>query len=347
VISAVLRLARVGMPWRPSSTESDAGLIGRVGGWLWHTVDFTGYALDPGSWLWVRPGQVQQWQDLRQAEGTLILFEPDFLDPATAEAVALNDPHAPDGDIAVISLVTDADGDDTGGIDACNAITCGIDLVTHKVVWRLDGFEATAVSDGVVAGIQLPNEGTELEPHYHAWSAKQGGIGLAGRSVANDDVRWTDFRRLTRVDKTRAVAGLLAVEVAVETSRESTMLEVTAGKIPTGMTTGTAVDVASLDCLYDQRSVIVCSDDKEVKAVDAKSHEVLWTISDDNRDRVVPRIDATWHGAVYGMAAANGQYVVLDARTGKDRPGSLELSLALVNEYIGLDISRKAYAATG
>lgn len=64
-------------------------------GVLWHTVDFTGYALEPGSWLWVRPGQVQQWHDLRQAEGTLILFEPDFLDPVTVEAVALNDPHAP------------------------------------------------------------------------------------------------------------------------------------------------------------------------------------------------------------------------------------------------------------
>ncbi|MFF5078247.1 helix-turn-helix domain-containing protein [Actinoplanes sp. NPDC000266] len=64
-------------------------------GLLWHTVDFTGYALGPGSWLWIRPGQVQQWQDLTQAKGTLILFEPDFLDPATAGAAALNNPHAP------------------------------------------------------------------------------------------------------------------------------------------------------------------------------------------------------------------------------------------------------------
>lgn len=65
------------------------------GGVLWHTVDFTGYAVAPGSWLWIRPGQVQQWQDLRPVDGTLILFQPDFLDHATAEAVALNHPHAP------------------------------------------------------------------------------------------------------------------------------------------------------------------------------------------------------------------------------------------------------------
>ncbi len=36
---------------------------------LWHVVDFNGYALRPGSWLWVRPGQVQQWGDLTRAEG--------------------------------------------------------------------------------------------------------------------------------------------------------------------------------------------------------------------------------------------------------------------------------------
>ncbi len=64
-------------------------------GVLWHTVDFTAYALEPGSWLWVRPGQVQQWHDLHAAEGTLILFEPDFLDALTAEAAALRNPHAP------------------------------------------------------------------------------------------------------------------------------------------------------------------------------------------------------------------------------------------------------------
>ena len=64
-------------------------------GVLEHTVDFTGYTLEPGSWLWVRPGQVEQWHDLSRAEGTLILFEADFLDPATAESAALHDPFAP------------------------------------------------------------------------------------------------------------------------------------------------------------------------------------------------------------------------------------------------------------
>lgn len=76
---------------------------------LWHTVDFTGYAVEPGSWLWIRPGQVQQWQDLRPADGTLILFRPDFLDPVTAAAVALNDPHAP--------VLHDTTGEDREALD--------------------------------------------------------------------------------------------------------------------------------------------------------------------------------------------------------------------------------------
>ncbi|WTU15837.1 helix-turn-helix transcriptional regulator [Streptomyces sp. NBC_00075] len=70
-------------------------LLTLTSGVLWHTVDFTGHALNPGSWLWVRPGQVQQWGDLEQAQGTLILFERGFLDPATAASTRLDDPYAP------------------------------------------------------------------------------------------------------------------------------------------------------------------------------------------------------------------------------------------------------------
>lgn len=83
--------AGLGPPQRPAFHH----LIALSGGSLWHTVDFTGYALKPGSWLWVRPGQVQQWGDLRGAEGTLVLFERDFVDPGTVAAARVDDPHAP------------------------------------------------------------------------------------------------------------------------------------------------------------------------------------------------------------------------------------------------------------
>ncbi|WP_406451241.1 AraC family transcriptional regulator [Streptomyces sp. NBC_01622] len=82
---------RLQAPQRPAFHH----LITLSSGSLWHTVDFTGYALESGSWLWIRPGQVQQWGDLDDAEGTLVLFEGDFLDPTTAAAARIDDPHAP------------------------------------------------------------------------------------------------------------------------------------------------------------------------------------------------------------------------------------------------------------
>lgn len=70
-------------------------LVTLSAGELRHVVDFDGYILRPGSWLWVRPGQVHQWGDLTRAEGTLILFRQDVLDPATATAARVDDPYAP------------------------------------------------------------------------------------------------------------------------------------------------------------------------------------------------------------------------------------------------------------
>ncbi|GAA0242175.1 AraC family transcriptional regulator [Cryptosporangium japonicum] len=64
-------------------------------GTLRHVVDFADHTVEPGGWLWVRPSQVHQWGDLAGAEGTLVLFEPDFLDPATVVAARLNDAYAP------------------------------------------------------------------------------------------------------------------------------------------------------------------------------------------------------------------------------------------------------------
>lgn len=82
---------RLTVPQRPDFHH----LITLAGGTLRHTVDFTPYFLEAGSWLWVRPGQVQQWGDLTDAEGTAILFRQDFLDPATSAGARVEDPHAP------------------------------------------------------------------------------------------------------------------------------------------------------------------------------------------------------------------------------------------------------------
>ncbi|MFI6490200.1 helix-turn-helix domain-containing protein [Streptomyces sp. NPDC050564] len=81
----------LGVPQRPGFHH----VLTLTSGTLRQTVDFTGYVLDPDSWLWVRPGQVLQWGDLEKAEGILIVFERDFPDPATVGAARVDDPEAP------------------------------------------------------------------------------------------------------------------------------------------------------------------------------------------------------------------------------------------------------------
>ncbi|MBP2471984.1 AraC-like DNA-binding protein [Crossiella equi] len=88
--------ARVGQRWRTGPQRPTFHhLLAVTEGVLRHTVDFTAHTLHPGTWLWVRPGQVQQWGELGTAEGMLVLFRPDFLDRPTTAAAHLDNPHAP------------------------------------------------------------------------------------------------------------------------------------------------------------------------------------------------------------------------------------------------------------
>ncbi|MFI1798286.1 helix-turn-helix domain-containing protein [Streptomyces sp. NPDC020379] len=60
-----------------------------------HTVDFTGYSLEEGSVLWVRPGQVQQYGAVEGIDGAVVLVQPGFLSPGTAVAAVADDPFRP------------------------------------------------------------------------------------------------------------------------------------------------------------------------------------------------------------------------------------------------------------
>ncbi|NED99304.1 helix-turn-helix transcriptional regulator [Phytoactinopolyspora halotolerans] len=52
-----------------------------------HTVDFTGYPLEPGDLIWVRAGQVQQWGAIDDIEGPVFLFTPSAIDTGTWELI--------------------------------------------------------------------------------------------------------------------------------------------------------------------------------------------------------------------------------------------------------------------
>ncbi|MFF1359974.1 helix-turn-helix domain-containing protein [Streptomyces sp. NPDC058297] len=57
-------------------------------------VDFVEHELRPGSWLWIRPGQVQRFgTDLVAADGLIVLFQPGFLPPATVSAAHMDPPY--------------------------------------------------------------------------------------------------------------------------------------------------------------------------------------------------------------------------------------------------------------
>ncbi|WP_328316677.1 helix-turn-helix domain-containing protein [Streptomyces sp. NBC_00388] len=57
-------------------------------------VDFVEHELRPGSWLWIRPGQVQRFgPDLEGADGVVVLFQPGFLPPATVSAAHMDPPY--------------------------------------------------------------------------------------------------------------------------------------------------------------------------------------------------------------------------------------------------------------
>jgi AraC-like DNA-binding protein len=68
-------------------------LIALRSGSLRCSLDFSAHELTAGDWLWVRPGQVHQYDsDLAAAEGVLVLFTRGFLTPATVEAARVDQP---------------------------------------------------------------------------------------------------------------------------------------------------------------------------------------------------------------------------------------------------------------
>ncbi|HEV7974946.1 PQQ-binding-like beta-propeller repeat protein [Amycolatopsis sp.] len=81
---------------------------------------------------------------------------------------------------------------------------------------------------------------------------------------------------------------------------------------------GTFGPTAYGDCLYDERSVLVCQQDGVLTGYDAKTAGKLWSLPDEAANRVAPAsLTVAWHGALYGKTQG-GQPIVLDAKTGKD-----------------------------
>ncbi|MFI9568346.1 helix-turn-helix domain-containing protein [Streptomyces rishiriensis] len=95
-------------PWNPPrpGRATFHYLILVTEGELAHDVDHVTRTVNPGQWLWVRPGHAQCWHPPGAARGPFILFEPDVLRPDLArllapltahDAPAVLSPHPDDG----------------------------------------------------------------------------------------------------------------------------------------------------------------------------------------------------------------------------------------------------------
>jgi outer membrane protein assembly factor BamB len=207
-------------------------------------------------------------------------------------------------------------GDDT------DAVSLGFDLGTRKVTWTAKGFAADFVDGGVAVG--------------------RGDRSVYGLSLRDGKKAWTYMDRLNEATLTPVGGGLFTAVVRApyeDESRIAALLASSTGKPPIALGARTLGDPTDLSCSYDERITIVCTVtkdfDQRLIAIDTKTRKVLWTISGDDKTRLMPDVSAVWHGAIYG-STENGP-VVLDARTGEDKSTTPGLTPFAVNGYVGLD----------
>jgi hypothetical protein len=89
-----------------------------------------------------------------------------------------------------------------------------------------------------------------------------------------------------------------------------------------------------LSCVYDAVSISVCQMRDWAAALEVPDGDWLWSLPDEQANRVAPTVTAAWHGAVYGETESGP--VVLDARTGEDLETNPGVAPFLVNEFVGL-----------
>ncbi|MEU4359416.1 hypothetical protein [Streptomyces virginiae] len=207
---------------------------------------------------------------------------------------------------AAVVTVTGSDGE---------AVSYGIDTVSHALRWTQPGLEAVHTGTGMAVGL------------LHAEPLTYIPIGV---DLATGTEKW-------RGEKTYAAimdaAGPDTVRIAGPQVDEGgdQLLDVTSGKARATMPPG----LRSFGCTYDRASTLVCTPGFAVVAVDAATGKQLWALKDgDGQGRTPPTVTAVWHGRVYGRGA--GGPVVLDARTGADMPTKPEVAPLLVNEFAGL-----------
>ncbi|MGF1426505.1 PQQ-binding-like beta-propeller repeat protein [Kitasatospora sp. LaBMicrA B282] len=219
--------------------------------------------------------------------------------------------------------------------DGHQGVVLAADLGTRKALWEKNAFLPLAVAGSQVVGVVHQDGGDDavtaldLTDGHQVWS------------LPNDVYN-------TSIDVVGPTKVLVSAQ-DFESGAWSAQLVDDA--------TGHAAPVASFDsgtavsqCLYDDRSVILCANDSTVVAADATDGHQLWSLPDAAHHRVAPKVSALWHGLAYGVTE-NGP-VILDARTGADRSAGPTITPLLVDGYTALAYDGghsdlRAYPTTG
>ncbi|WP_217166702.1 PQQ-binding-like beta-propeller repeat protein [Streptomyces sp. AC512_CC834] len=207
--------------------------------------------------------------------------------------------------------------------------TYGVDLTTRKVVWQQENFEAQLVLNHHVVG------GTENA---------EGWVVLASHDAERGARQWTSSATsYGQLDATMFSPERVLAR-AVGLGSGTTVVKLSDGS-PQPLE-GYGEDSPAINrCLYDGRSLTVCSmgdeEEAELVAYDADGKR-RWRIGgpSDDTGRIAPFLTAAYHGLVYGVVQRENRQpepIVLDGRTGTDRERSPGAAPRLVNAYVGLD----------
>ncbi|MFJ1811106.1 MULTISPECIES: PQQ-binding-like beta-propeller repeat protein [unclassified Streptomyces] len=213
--------------------------------------------------------------------------------------------------------VAGVDGDTAVVVDGWH-ITA-VNLTTHRSVWsKPHAPDVVAVGGGTIA-VAAQDE----------YLANQ----VYGLSVANGERTWTEGESASNLHVTAARPGVILVTRGSDYGRvHATLVSLATGRPVARTELGATPD----RCLYDEQATLVCVKDEYgytvVAGLDAISGKKLWELPMD--DRVAPAVSAVRHGIVYGKVG--DEALMLDARTGEDRPGALPDAPDLVNAYVGV-----------
>ncbi len=201
-----------------------------------------------------------------------------------------------------------------------DATTYAIDATSGKIRWKQDDFAARVVAGDTAVG-EVPSA---------SFPAK-----VSGLSLPDGGVRWTNTESAHNVSIFPGGPSLVVAYGQTLGSQNFLSLLDAA--------TGTVKDSGSgsyngITCQYDGASVTVCHQSSFSRpwaaAFDTTTGDWLWTLPDNDANRVAPTITSAWHGAVYGTTQSGP--VILDARTGADRATAPGAAPFIVNGNVGL-----------